>query len=195
TVFGNGAGVVVLKLLNKAIADNDRIYAVIKGSAVNNDGTHKMSYTAPSIQGQVAVISEALAVAQIDANTIGYVETHGTGTALGDPIEITALTQAFHQSTYQPITKNGFCAIGSVKTNIGHLDDAAGIAGLIKTILALKNGAIPPSLNSNLPNPNIDFANSPFYVNTELIEWEKNDLPRRAGVSSFGMGGTNCHVV
>ncbi|MFM5942429.1 MAG: ketoacyl-synthetase C-terminal extension domain-containing protein, partial [Dolichospermum sp.] len=136
-----------------------------------------------------------LAVAQIDANTIGYVETHGTGTALGDPIEITALTQAFHQSTYQPITKNGFCAIGSVKTNIGHLDDAAGIAGLIKTILALKNGAIPPSLNFKRPNPNIDFANSPFYVNTELIEWEKNDLPRRAGVSSFGMGGTNCHVV
>jgi len=195
TVFGNGAGVVVLKLLNKAIADNDRIYAVIKGSAVNNDGTHKMSYTAPSIQGQVAVISEALAVAQIDANTISYVETHGTGTALGDPIEITALTQAFHQSTYQPITKNGFCAIGSVKTNIGHLDDAAGIAGLIKTILALKNGAIPPSLNFKRPNPNIDFANSPFYVNTELIEWKKNDLPRRAGVSSFGMGGTNCHVV
>jgi len=195
TVFGNGAGVVVLKLLSKAIADGDRIYAVIKGTAVNNDGTHKMSYTAPSIQGQVAVISEALAVAQIDANTISYVETHGTGTALGDPIEITALTQAFHQSTDEPIAKNGFCAIGSVKTNIGHLDDAAGIAGLIKTILALKNGAIPPSLNFNQPNPNIDFANSPFYVNTELVEWNKNDFPRRAGVSSFGMGGTNCHVV
>jgi myxalamid-type polyketide synthase MxaB len=195
TVFGNGAGVVVLKLLSKALAEGDSIYAVIKGSAVNNDGAHKMSYTAPSINGQVAVISEALAVSGIDASTVRYVEAHGTGTALGDPIEMIALTQAFRQTTEQNTDKNGFCAIGSVKTNIGHLDDAAGIAGLIKTVLALKHRSIPPSLNFNRPNPNIDFANTPFYVNTELAEWKKEATPRRAGISSFGMGGTNCHVV
>lgn len=195
TVFGNGAGVVVLKLLSKAVADSDAIYAVIKGSAVNNDGAHKMSYTAPSIRGQVAAISEALAVSRIDASTVSYVEAHGTGTALGDPIEITALTEAFRQSTQENTGNNGVCAIGSVKTNIGHLDDAAGIAGLIKTVLALKHGAIPPSLNFSQPNPNIDFAKTPFYVNTELAEWKTEGIPRRAGVSAFGMGGTNCHVV
>ncbi|MTJ47022.1 type I polyketide synthase [Dolichospermum sp. UHCC 0259] len=195
TVFGNGAGVVVLKLLSKALAEGDTIHAVIKGSAVNNDGAHKMSYTSPSIHGQVAAISEALAVSGVDASTVSYVEAHGTGTALGDPIEITALTQAFRQSTEENTDKNGFCAIGSVKTNIGHLDDASGIAGLIKTVLSLKHHAIPPSLNFSRPNPNIDFANTPFYVNTDLAEWKRGEMPRRAGVSSFGMGGTNCHIV
>ena len=195
TVFGNGAGVVVLKLLKKAVADGDSIYAVIKGSAVNNDGADKMSYTAPSVRGQVAAISEALAVSRIDASTIGYVEAHGTGTALGDPIEVTALSEAFGQSTSEPTDKTGFCAIGSVKTNIGHLDDAAGIAGLIKTVLALKHRLIPPSLNFSRPNPNIDFTKTPFYVNTELAPWNTEDIPPRAGVSSFGMGGTNCHLV
>ena len=191
TVFGNGGGVVILKLLEAAKADGDCIHAVIKGSAINNDGAHKVGYTAPSVEGQAAVISEALAIAQIDPSTVTYVETHGTATRLGDPIEIAALTQAFRQST----EKNGFCAIGSVKTNIGHIAEAAGIAGLIKTVLALKHKAIPPSLHFSQPNPNIDFANSPFYVNTTLFEWKANGTPRRAGVSAFGIGGTNCHVV
>ncbi|MEH1788072.1 MAG: type I polyketide synthase [Nostoc sp.] len=191
TVFGNGAGVVVLKLLDQAIADGDCIQAVIKGSAINNDGAQKVGYTAPSVEGQAAVISEALAIAQIDPSTITYVESHGTGTSLGDPIEIAALSKAFRQST----EKNSFCAIGSVKTNIGHIAEAAGIAGLIKTVLALKHKAIPPSLHFQQPNPSIDFANSPFYVNTTLSEWKVNGTPRRAGVSSFGMGGTNCHLV
>ncbi len=191
TVFGNGAGVVVLKLLGQAIADGDYIHAIIKGSAVNNDGALKVGYTAPGVEGQAAVISEALAIAQIDPSTVTYVESHGTGTSLGDPVEIAALTQAFRKST----EKNGFCAIGSVKTNIGHIAEAAGIAGLIKTVLALQNGTIPPSLHFKQPNPRIDFANSPFYVNTKLSEWKVNETPRRAGVSSFGMGGTNCHIV
>lgn len=191
TVFGNGGGVVVLKLLEAAIADGDCIHAVIKGSAINNDGAAKVGYTAPSVEGQAAVISEAMAIAQVDPSTVTYVEAHGTATSLGDPIEIAALTQAFRQST----EKNGFCAIGSVKTNIGHIVEAAGIAGLIKTVLALKFKIIPPSLHFSQPNPNIDFANSPFYVNTTLSEWKANGTPRRAGVSAFGMGGTNCHVV
>ncbi|MBE9228590.1 amino acid adenylation domain-containing protein [Phormidium sp. LEGE 05292] len=191
TVFGNGGGIVVLKLLEAAIADGDCIHAVIKGSAINNDGAAKVGYTAPSVEGQAAVISEALAIAQIDPSTVTYVETHGTATRLGDPIEIAALTQAFRQST----EKNSFCAIGSVKTNIGHIAEAAGIAGLIKTVLALKHKAIPPSLHFSQPNPNIDFANSPFYVNTTLSEWKANGTPRRAGVSAFGIGGTNCHVI
>ena len=191
TLLGSGVGIVVLKLLQEAITDGDNIIAVIKGSAINNDGALKLGFTAPSIEGQAAVISDALAIAQIDASTVTYVETHGTGTALGDPIEITALTQAFRKST----DKKGFCAIGSVKTNFGHLDAAAGIAGLIKTVLALKHKCIPPSLHFKQPNPKIDFANSPFYVNTALSEWQTNGTPRRAGVSSFGMGGTNCHVV
>jgi malonyl CoA-acyl carrier protein transacylase len=191
TLSGSGVGIVVLKLLSEAITDGDNIIAVIKGSAINNDGSLKLGFTAPSIEGQAAVISDALAIAEIDASTVTYVETHGTGTALGDPIEITALTQAFRKTT----NKKGFCAIGSVKTNLGHLDAAAGIAGLIKTVLALKHKCIPPSLHFKQPNPQIDFANSPFYVNTALSEWQTNGTPRRAGVSSFGMGGTNCHVV
>ncbi|MEQ9620457.1 amino acid adenylation domain-containing protein [Coleofasciculus chthonoplastes] len=191
TVFGNGVGIVVLKRLADAIADGDKIDAVIKGSAINNDGALKVSYAAPSVEGQGAVIAQALTVAGIEANTISYVEAHGTGTPLGDPIEITALTQAFRETT----PAKGFCAIGSVKTNVGHLANAAGIAGLIKTVLALKHRVIPASLHFETPNPRIDFANSPFFVNDQRREWETKDVPRRAGVSSFGMGGTNVHVV
>ncbi|OQY54262.1 MAG: hypothetical protein B6247_12250 [Candidatus Parabeggiatoa sp. nov. 2] len=192
TVGGNGVGIVVLKRLEDAIADGDCIHAIIKGSALNNDGSLKVGYTAPSVEGQAAVISEAQAVAGVDAESITYIETHGTGTALGDPIEITALTNAFQASTQ----KKGFCAIGSLKTNIGHTDTAAGVAGLIKTVLALKHQKLPPSLHFSKPNPQIDFANSPFYVNTKLAEWKQIDgMPRRAGVSSFGIGGTNAHVI
>lgn len=190
-VAGQGVGIVVLKRLAEAVEDGDHIYAVIKGAAVNNDGSDKIGYTAPSVNGQIQVIAVAQALAEIDAGTISYLETHGTGTSLGDPIEITALTSAFRLAT----EKRNFCAIGSVKTNIGHLDAAAGVAGLIKTTLALKNKEIPPSLNFSRPNPKIDFDNSPFYVNTSLREWRTEGFPRRAGVSSFGIGGTNAHVV
>jgi acyl transferase domain-containing protein/acyl carrier protein len=191
TIIGNGVGVVVLKRLEDAIADGDRIHAVIKGSAINNDGSEKVGYTAPSVNGQADAIAEALALAGVDPGTITYIETHGTGTVLGDPIEITALSNVFGANT----EKKNFCAIGSVKTNIGHLDAAAGVTGLIKTVLALKHKLIPPSLNFQQPNPEIDFANSPFYVNTQLREWKENSTPRRAGVSSLGIGGTNAHVV
>ncbi|WP_341529473.1 SDR family NAD(P)-dependent oxidoreductase [Nostoc sp. UHCC 0302] len=191
TVSGNGVGVVLLKRLADAIADRDCIHAIIKGSAINNDGALKIGYTAPSFDGQVSVITEAQAISAVEAETISYIEAHGTGTPLGDPIEIAALTEAFHATTQ----KNHYCAIGSVKTNIGHLDAAAGVAGLIKTVLALKHKLIPPSLHFQQPNPKIDFANSPFYVNTKLTEWKTNGVPRRAGVSSFGIGGTNAHVI
>ncbi len=191
TVSGNGVGVVLLKRLADAIADGDTIHAVIKGSAINNDGAQKVGYTAPSVDGQADVIATAQAVAGVEPETISYIEAHGTGTAIGDPIEIAALNQVFQQGT----DATGFCAIGSVKTNIGHLDAAAGIAGLIKTMLALKHKQLPPSLNFRRPNPVIDFANSPFYVNTELRDWESDGGPRRAGVSSFGIGGTNAHVI
>jgi len=191
TVFGSGGGIVVLKLLSKALEEGDNIHAVIKGSAINNDGALKVGYTAPSVEGQTQVVSDALARANIDPSTITYVEAHGTGTGMGDPVEIAALTQAFRQNTQE----NGFCAVGSVKTNIGHLIEASGISGLIKTVLALKHKQLPPSLHFNQPNPSIDFANSPFYVNTTLSEWKTTGIPRRAGVSSFGMGGTNAHVV
>ncbi|EMS73637.1 type I polyketide synthase [Ruminiclostridium cellobioparum] len=191
TVFGNGAGAVVLKRLEDAIHDGDNIYAVIKGSAVNNDGSRKASFTAPGVEGQTKVVLEAMASAGVEADTISYVEAHGTGTNLGDPIELTALTNAFRAST----DRKGYCAIGSVKTNIGHLDAASGIASLIKTALSIKNGMLPPSLNYSKPNPKIDFDNSPFYVNTRLSEWKNTKLPVRAGVSSFGFGSTNAHVI
>jgi acyl transferase domain-containing protein/acyl carrier protein len=191
TIFGSGAGIVVLKRLEDACADGDHILAVIKGSAVNNDGSSKASFTAPSVDGQAEVIAEALKVAGVKPETISYIESHGTGTQLGDPIEIRALTKTFRAST----DKKSFCAIGSVKTNIGHLDAAAGIAGLIKTVLGLKHSQLPPSLHFERPNPNIDFANSPFFVNTTLKEWEVNSSARRAGISSFGVGGTNAHVI
>jgi len=191
TVFGNGLGAVVLKRLEDALTDGDHIDAVIVGSATNNDGSLKVSYTAPSVAGQAEVIVEALANADVEPETITYVETHGTATALGDPTEVTALTRAFGSRTQ----KRGFCALGSVKSNIGHLDAAAGVASLIKTVLALKHKEIPPSLHFEKPNPNIDFENSPFYVNSRLSQWKSDGAPRRAGVSSFGIGGTNAHVV
>jgi acyl transferase domain-containing protein/acyl carrier protein len=191
TIFGEGMGIVVLKRLDDARADGDTIYAVIQGSAINNDGAQKVGYTAPSAGGQAKVIRVAQAVAEIEPETIGYVEAHGTGTELGDPIEIAALTQAFRAGT----EKKGFCAIGSVKTNIGHANTAAGVAGLIKTALALKHKTLPPSLHFEAPNPKIDFANSPFYVNTEAKPWKADGRPRRAAVSSFGVGGTNAHAV
>lgn len=191
TVFGNGAGIVVLKPLEKALAGGDNIYAIIKGSAINNDGSVKLGYTAPSVDGQAEVISDAFAVSGIDPETVSYVETHGTGTPLGDPIEVAALQDAFRGRD----GNKQFCAIGSVKTNVGHLDTAAGVTGLIKTVCALRHRQLPPSLNFTEPNPKIDFANSPFYVNTKLTEWRANGTPRRAGISSFGIGGTNAHVI
>lgn len=191
TVPGNGVGVVVLKRLTDAVRDGDTVYAVIKGSAINNDGQNKVGFTAPSIKGQSDVIAKALAMSGVKADTIDYVEAHGTGTSIGDPIEISALSRAFEKHT----DRTGFCAVGSVKSNIGHLDNAAGIAGLIKTVLALRNKKIPPTLHFEKPNPKIDFANSPFYVCAEIKDWEQNDSPRRAGVSSFGIGGTNAHLI
>lgn len=191
TIGGNGIGVIVLKRLEDAIADKDYIYAVIKGSAINNDGASKVGYTAPSEEGQTNVIRSAQIMAEVEPETISYIEAHGTGTPLGDPIEIAALTRAFRVST----DKKEYCAIGSVKTNVGHLDAAAGIVGLIKTTLALHHKLLPPSINFESPNPQIDFANSPFYVNTKLSEWKANGTARRAGVSSFGIGGTNAHLI
>ncbi len=191
TTFGSGVGIVVLKRLVDAVADGDFIHAVIKGSAINNDGSSKVDYTAPSVDSQSAAVVEAIANSAVEADSITYIETHGTGTSLGDPIEIAALTNAFRTFT----DKNGFCAVGSVKTNIGHLDAAAGVASLIKTVLALKYKQIPPSLHFEKPNPEIDFENSPFYVNKDLSEWESNHYPRRTGVNSLGVGGTNVHVI
>jgi acyl transferase domain-containing protein len=191
TVGGSGLGLVVLKRLEDAIEDGDSIYAVIKGSAINNDGSLKIGYTAPSVQGQAAVISEALAMAGVSAASIGYVEAHGTATALGDPIEVEALTQAYRATTEQ----RQYCALGSVKSNIGHLDTAAGVAGLIKVALMLRHRELVPSLHYKEANPRIDFASSPFFVNTSLREWQENGSARRAGVSSFGIGGTNAHVI
>ena len=191
TVFSSGAGIVVLRRLDEALADHDTIHAVILGSAVNNDGSRKVGYLAPSVDGQAEVVAEALGVAGVKASEITYVETHGTGTKVGDPIEIKALTQAFRQTSQG----TNCCAIGSLKTNIGHLDTAAGVAGLIKTALALKHRQIPPSLHFRKPNPLIDFEHSPFYVNTGLTEWKTGREPRRAGVTSLGIGGTNAHVV
>lgn len=191
TIGGSGAGIVVLKRLSDARANGDCIQAIIKGSAVNNDGSMKIGFTAPSVDGQAAVIEEALAMAMVGAESISYVEAHGTGTVLGDPIEIAALTRAFRATT----DKKGYCAIGSVKTNVGHLDAAAGVTGVIKTTLALKNRTLPPSLHFEQPNPKIDFDNSPFYVNKEPSPWRSDLYPRRAGVSSLGIGGTNAHAI
>jgi acyl transferase domain-containing protein/acyl carrier protein len=191
TVPGSGLGIIVLKRMSDAMADGDLIHAVIKGTAVNNDGALKAGYTAPSVEGQASVVQEALAMANVDATSIQYIEAHGTGTPLGDPIEVAAITQAFRSYT----DRKKFCRIGSVKTNIGHLDAAAGVAGLIKTVLALEHGQMPPSLHFKEPNPQIDFAESPFYVGSALSDWKRGDDPRRAGVSSFGIGGTNAHVI
>ncbi|WP_214324784.1 non-ribosomal peptide synthetase/type I polyketide synthase [Nonomuraea sediminis] len=195
TVFGNGLGVVVLKPLSVALADGDHIYAVIKGSAVNNDGALKMDYSGPSVKAQADVIAEAHRVAGVRADEISYVEAHGTATKLGDPIEIAGLTEAFRRSATFPDRK-AYCAIGSVKTNVGHLDEASGVVGLIKTALSLYHREIPPSLHFTATNPLAAMEESPFFVNAELRDWPAvAGCPRRAGISSFGMGGTNCHVV
>ncbi|HEX7241663.1 MAG TPA: beta-ketoacyl synthase N-terminal-like domain-containing protein, partial [Longimicrobiaceae bacterium] len=189
SVAGSGAGVVVLKRLEDALADGDLIHAVIRGSAVNNDGDEKVGFTAPRWEGQAEAIREALAVAGVDPADISYVEAHGSGTEVGDPIEVAALAAVFGRGS------PGSCALGAVKSSIGHLDAAAGVVGLIKAVLALENEEIPPSPYFRRPNPRIDFERSPFYVNPELRPWARSAVPRRAGVSSFGMGGTNAHVV
>jgi len=195
TVFGSGAGVVVLKRLADALADGDIVDAVIKGSAVNNDGSLKAGFTAPSEDGQADVVAEALAVAGVEPATIGYVEAHGTATPIGDPIEVAALARAFRARAGAAGIPAASCALGAVKSNLGHLESAAGIAGLIKTVLALKHREIPPTLHFAKPNPVIDFAETPFYVSPRLTPWPDRRAPRRAGVSSFGMGGTNAHVI
>jgi len=192
SVVGNGAGVVTLKRFAEALEDGDQIYAVIRGSALNNDGSMRVSYTAPGMNGQSEVIAEALGNAGVEAESISYIEAHGTGTMLGDSIELAAMKKAFALST----KKQQFCAIGSVKPNVGHLDRASGVTGLIKTTLALKNKLLPPSINFTQSHADIDLEHSPFYVNTKARRWENaEEAPRRAGVSSFGLGGTNVHMV
>ncbi len=192
TVFGSGVGVVVIKRLADALANGDIVHAVIKGSGMNNDGARKIGYTAPGGDGQTRVVRAAQLVAEVSPETITYVEAHGTATPLGDPIEVAALTQAFRAGT----ERKGFCAIGSVKGNIGHLKTAAGVAGLIKTVLCLEHRELPPSLHLERPSPHIDFANSPFFVNDRLRAWEPAaGEPLRAAVSSFGVGGTNAHII
>ncbi len=191
TIFGSGVGAVLLKKVEDALADGDPIYAVIKGAALNNDGAMKVSYTASSVAGQARAMVEALTLADVSADTIRYVECHGTGTIVGDPLEIQALTRAFRLHT----ARQGFCAVGSVKTNVGHLEQTAGIVSLIKTALALHHKAIPPSLHYVTPNAKIDFDHSPFYVNTTLQAWPAHATPRRAAVNGLGLGGTNAFAV
>lgn len=192
TVFGSGAGVVVLRRLADALADDDHVYALIRGTAVNNDGARKVGYLAPSVDGQAACIAEALAVADVASSTVHFVECHGTGTAMGDPIEVTALRQVFTP----PSDGAPYCHLGSVKTNIGHLDTAAGVASLIKASLSLHHAAIAPTLHFERPNPNIPFDGSPFAVNNTLLPWSRPAAaPRRAGVNSLGVGGTNAFAV
>lgn len=191
TVFGNGLGIVVLKRLDDALAAGDNIVTVIKGSAINNDGSLKVGYMAPSVDGQANVIAQALAISGVEPDSIGYIETHGTGTAMGDTIEVTALNKVYSEAT----ANRNFCALGSVKTNIGHLNAASGIAGLIKSILVLQHKTLPPSLHFENPNPRINFADSPFYVNRKCMEWRAGPTSRRAGLSSFGVGGTNVHMI
>lgn len=191
TVFGDGAGVVLLKTLDRARDDGDHIRAVIKGSAINNDGIEKAGYMAPSIGGQAQVIAEALSVAGVPADTLSYVEAHGTGTVVGDPIEFAALSKVFRAAG----SRKQLCGLGSVKANIGHLNAAAGTAGLIKMVLALENEVLPPMASYERPNPEIDLANSPFVISTQAVQWPRGKIPRRAGVSSFGVGGTNAHLV
>src|SRR3989440_2311492 len=191
SIMGNGVGVVTLKRLAEALEDEDHIYAVIRGSAINNDGSMRVSYTAPGLDGQSEVIAEALGHAGVAAESISYIEAHGTATKLGDAVELAAMKKAFGLQT----DKRQFCAIGSVKPNVGHLDRASGVTGLIKTALALQHKQLPPSLNFEHASAEVGLEASPFYVNTQLRAWESNGAPRRAGVSSFGLGGTNAHVV
>src|ERR1700732_4632008 len=190
TVFGSGVAVVLLKRMEDGIRDGDQIYAVIRGCAINNDGSSKVGFTAPSIEGQSRVIAMAQEAAGVSPDSIGYIEAHGTGTPLGDPIELAALTQAFRAKT----SAKQFCAIGTAKTNVGHLDVAAGVTGLINATNILRHGILPPTLHFKEPNPTFDLGNSPFHANAKLTEW-KQQLPRRAGVSAFGVGGTNAHVI
>lgn len=189
TVFGDGAGVVLLKRLDDALADGDAIYAVVRGFGVNNDGSDKVGYTAPSANGQAAAIATALEMSGFDPATIGFVECHGTATPLGDPIEVAALKSAFAVDGSAQ-----WCALGSVKPNVGHLDVAAGVTGLIKTVLALKHATVPPTLNYTAPNPELGLDGSPFYVNAQLAPWPLAGATRRAAVSAFGLGGTNVHL-
>jgi len=191
SVSGDGVGVVLLKRLEDAIAAGDTVYAVIKGSAINNDGRRKVGFTAPAVEGQAEVIALALAAAEVECESIGYIEAHGSATVMGDPIEIEALNQVYGQAGLKPAS----IAVGSVKSNLGHLNAAAGVAGLMKTILALRHGSIPASLNFQKPNPAIPFGRGPFRVNHTLSPWPESNKPRRAGVSSFGIGGTNAHVI
>ena len=191
SISGDGVGVVLLKRLEDAIAAGDTVYAVIKGSAINNDGRRKVGFTAPAVEGQAEVIALALAAAEVECESIGYIEAHGSATPMGDPIEIEALNQVYGQAGLKPSS----IAVGSVKSNLGHLNAAAGVAGLIKTILALRHGSIPASLNFRQPNPAIPFGRGPFRVNHTLSRWPESNKPRRAGVSSFGIGGTNAHVI
>lgn len=191
TIFGSGAGVVVLKRLGDAQRDRDTVHALIKGTAINNDGASKVEFTAPSLHSQAEAMVEAFANANVDPTTISYVEAHGTGTQLGDPIEVAALSRAFGAAT----AARQFCAIGSVKANVGHLDAAAGMAGLIKTVMALERRQIPPTLHFRSPNPEIHFAETPFHVNASLTDWPTSDGPRRAAINSLGMGGTNAFAV
>ncbi len=192
TILGDGTGVVVLKRLPDALNAGDNILAVIKGFAVNNDGTAKAGYSAPSVQGQKNTVAAAQRMADVNAESLSYIEAHGTGTLIGDPIEIRALTEVFRKQTDQ----KGFCALGSVKPNIGHSNIAAGMAGLIKTVLCLHHRQLPPTINFQTPNPAMKIEESPFYINTALQNWAPpHNTPRRAGVSCLGIGGTNCHFV
>jgi acyl transferase domain-containing protein/thioesterase domain-containing protein/acyl carrier protein len=191
TIFGSGVGTVVLRRVQDALRDGDTVHAIIRGTAINNDGSRKVGFLAPSVAGQAEVIAEAMAAAGVDADSISYIEAHGTGTKVGDPIELEALTRAFRDSTDQ----RGICAIGSVKANVGHLDAAAGVAGLIKTALALQHRQLPPTVNFKQANPLIDFASSPFFVTNAFREWRTETAVRRAGVTSLGIGGTNAHVI
>src|SRR6202165_1838903 len=191
TVFGSGVGVVLLKRMEDALRDGDHIYAVIRGCALNNDGSSKVGFTAPSVEGQSRVVAMAQEAAGVSPDNIGYIEAHGTGTPLGDPVELAGLTRAFRART----NRNQFCTIGTAKTNVGHLDIAAGVTGLINAAHIVRHGVFPPTLHFNRPNPNFDFENSPFRVNSKRTEWKTESGPRRAGVSAFGVGGTNAHVV
>lgn len=191
TIFGSGVGAVLLKRLDDAVRDGDHIYAVVKGSAVNNDGGIKVGYMAPSSEGQASVVAEAIAMAGVSPETIGMVEAHGTGTEIGDPIEVNGLTQVFRTQT----DAVGYCALGSVKTNVGHLQITSGTAGFIKTALSLHHALIPPLLNFNTPNPALRLEQSPFFINTKAVPWKKQSAPRRAGINSLGIGGTNAHAV
>ena len=190
-IDGNGAAVIIVKRLEDALNDGDKIHALIRGSAINNDGSDKVGYAAPSVNGQAEAILEALAVAEVEADSISYVEAHGTSTPLGDPIELAALTQAYRIST----NRTGYCGVGSVKSNIGHVDKAAGLAGLIKTTLALEHELLPPSLNWKAPNPKLQIEKTPFYIVHKPQDWARSSQPRRAGISSFGVGGTNAHAI